>query len=438
MIIFSNIKKLYDGTSATGSAVQEGVDVWVDEGKIAAVKPHQAEPDLNVRRVDCSSLTATPGLVDCHSHVTVLGIHDEDLATMNGPAGLVYTERILYATLVHGGVTTVRDVGGATHVVKRLVEEGVIIGPRLKIAICMLSTTGGHADFRGTDRCHDTMSRLWPAGPGRPSSIVDGPWDCRKRVREIAACGGDLVKICTSPGVVSPSDKLENRDFTQAEIEAICDEAAGRGMMVAAHAHSRQGIELAIDCGVHDIQHISFLNEALAEKAYAKGCTVTPTSWINYELPKAENLSPFVAEKVRQVTEAHAESVRIAQASGLNMITGTDPILPRMHGRNYMEMVSLIRDGLPPLAAWYSGTGLAAERIGQNDTGKLVPGYRADILFSRGDVIADPHLFDQGALAEVIKDGIGYRGYLNGVPQKTFRSGVDDLLAFGNQPQPDN
>ena len=435
MIIFSNIKKLYDGTSGTDAAVHEGVDVWVEGGKVEAVKPHRADPSPghDVRRVDCSSLTATPGLVDCHGHVTVLGIHDEDLAAMNGPAGLLYTERILYATLVHGGVTTVRDVGGATHVVKRLVEEGLIIGPRLKIAICMLSTTGGHADFRGTDRCHDTVSRLWPSGPGRPSSIVDGPWDCRKRVREIAACGGDLVKICTSPGVVSPSDKLEHRDFTKAEIEAICDEAAGRGMMVAAHAHSRQGIELAIDCGVHDIQHISFLNEPLAEKAYAKGCTVTPTSWINYELPKVDDLSPFVAEKVRQVTQAHSDAVRIAQASGLNMITGTDPILPHMHGRNYMEMVSLIKDGVPSLAAWHSGTGLAAERIGQDDTGKLVPGRRADILFSRGDVIAEPDLFDQGALVEVVKDGIGYRGYLDGVPQKTFRSGVDDLLV-GKRP----
>ncbi len=439
MIVFSNVRKLYDGTSNTVAAVHERVDVWVDGGKIEAVKPHEAPSSHghNVRHVDCSVLTATPGLIDCHSHVTVLGIRDEDLAAMNGPAGLLYTERILYATLAQGGVTTVRDVGGATHVVKRLVDEDLIIGPRLKIAICMLSTTGGHADFRGTDRCHETVSRLWPAGPGRPSSIVDGPWECRKRVREIAACGGDLVKICTSPGVVSPSDKLEHRDFTQAEIEAICDEAAGRGMMVAAHAHSRRGIELAIDCGVHDIQHISFLDETLAEKAYAKGCTVTPTSWINYELPQVKGLSPFVAEKAQRVAQAHAEAVRIAQASGLNMVTGTDPILPHMHGRNYMEMVSLIKDGLPTLAAWHSGTGLAAERIGQHDAGKLLPGYRADILFSQGDVIAHPHLFNQGALVEVVKDGIGYRGYLSGIPQKTFSSGVNDLLVGPCSEQPD-
>ncbi len=430
MIVLSNIKKLYDGTSNTAAAVHEGVDVWIEEATIAAVKPHESRPSHgpDVRRVDCSSFTVTPGLIDCHSHVTVLGVRDEDLATMNGPASLLHTERILYATLVHGGVTTVRDVGGATHTVKRLVDDGLLIGPRLKIAICMLSTTGGHADFRGTDRCHETVSRLWPPGPGRPSSIVDGPWDCRKRVREIAACGGDLVKICTSPGVVSPSDKLENRDFTQPEIEAICDEAAGRGMPVAAHAHSRQGIELAITCGVRDIQHISFMDETLAEKAYAKGCTVTPTSWITHELPRVDGVSDFVAGKIRQVVQAHAEAVRIAHAGGLRMITGTDPILPRMHGRNYMEMVSLIQDGLDSLSAWYSGTGLAAECIGQDDAGKLLPGYRADFLLSRGDVIAQPDLFDRGALAEVVKDGVGYRGCLPGVPQRTFRSGVHDLL----------
>ena len=430
MIVLSNIKKLYDGTSNTAAAIHEGVDVWVEGPTVEAVKPHEPRPSHgpDVRRVDCSSFIVTPGLVDCHSHVTVLGVRDADLATMNGPSGLLYTERILYATLVHGGVTTVRDVGGATHMVKQLVDDGLLIGPRLKIAICMLSTTGGHADFRGVDRCHETVSRLWPPGPGRPSSIVDGPWNCRKRVREIAACGGDLVKICTSPGVVSPSDALENRDFTQAEIEAICDEAAGRGMPVAAHAHSRSGIALAIECGVRDIQHISFMDETLAEKAYAKGCTVTPTSWINHELPQAEGLSDFVAEKVRQVVQAHAEAVRIASASGLHIIAGTDPILPRMHGRNYMEIVSLIQDGLDPLSAWQSGTGLAAERIGQHDSGKVLPGYRADLLLSRSDVIAHPDLFDRGALAEVVKDGIGYRGVLNDLPQRTFRSGVQGLF----------
>ncbi|MDT7042437.1 amidohydrolase family protein [Candidatus Nitronereus thalassa] len=430
MIIFSNIQKLYDGTSASTQAIHEGVDLWMDEGKVHALKPHdsQGPNGSDIRRVDCSSYIVTPGLIDCHSHVTVVGIRHEDMDTMNTQAGLLYTEKILFTTLVNGGVTTVRDVGGATHFVKRMVDEGMIIGPRMKIAICMLSTTGGHADFRGTDRCHAAVSRLWPPGPGQPSNIVDGPWDCRKRVREIAACGGDLVKICTSPGVISPSDHLEHRDFTQAEVEAICDEAAGRGLMVAAHAHSKSGIRLAIDCGVQDIQHISFMDQDLAERAFAKGCTVTPTSWISRSLSGAEGMSPFVMEKVQQVAAVHAEAVRIAHVSGLKMLTGTDPILPNMHGRNYMEIVSLMEDGLSSLSAWYAGTGLAAERIGQEDTGSIVPGKRADLLFCCHDVINKPALFDQNALVEVVKDGVGYRGAISEIPQRTFGTTVCDSL----------
>jgi imidazolonepropionase-like amidohydrolase len=403
----------------------------MDQGKVQALKPHnpQGPTGSDIQRVDCSSYTVTPGLIDCHSHVTVVGIRHEDMDTMNTQAGLLYTEKILYTTLVNGGVTTVRDVGGATHFVKRMVDEGMIIGPRLKIAICMLSTTGGHADFRGPDRCHSAVSRLWPPGPGQPSNIVDGPWDCRKRVREIAACGGDLIKICTSPGVISPSDQLEHRDFSQAEVDAICDEAAGRGLMVAAHAHSKSGIRLAIDCGVQDIQHISFMDQELAERAYAKGCTVTPTSWISRSLSDAEGMSAFVMEKVQQVAAVHAEAVRIAHASGLKMLTGTDPILPNMHGRNYMEIVSLMEDGLSSLSAWYSGTGLAAERIGQDDTGRVVPGKRADLLLCRHDVIDEPSLFDQGALVEVIKDGVGYRGAVPEIPQRTFGTTVKESLA---------
>ena len=430
MIILSNIQKLYDGTSATQDAIHEHVDVRIEEGKIEAVQPHhpQRPKGADITRIDCSSYTVTPGLIDCHGHVTIFGVNRDDMERMNGPEGLIYAERILYTSLVNGGVTTIRDVGGATHVLKRLIDQGVMIGPRLKIAICMLSTTGGHADFLGPDRCCGQVSVLWPPGPGRPSSVVDGPWACRKRVREIAACGGDLVKICASPGVVSPSDKLEHRDFTAAEIEAICEEAAARGMYVAAHAHSQNGIALAIKHGVKDIQHISFMDEELAEKAYVKGCTVTPTSWVGQELVKEDNLSEFVKQKVQQVAEAHSHAVQVAFQSGLKMLGGTDPILPGMHGRNYMELVSLMNDGVPALSAWHGMTGLAGELVGDNGEGKIAKGNPADILVCQGDVVERPEIFEENALIEVIKDGVAYRGGLSRFPSNTFAGCVSKAL----------
>ena len=432
MLLLSNIERLYDGTSAESSALSTHVDIAIEGERILSVDPHRPERELGPadRVVDCAGLTVTPGLVDCHGHVTVLGLRESEMAVMNTAAMMLYVEKILYTTLVDGGVTTMRDVGGATDLMKRLVDQGVMIGPRLKIAISMLSSTGGHADFRGPDRCHAELSRLWPEGPGRPSSIVDGPWECRKRVREVIACGADVIKVCASPGVASPSDHLEHRDFSPEEVAAITEEASARGVRVAAHAHSQAGCELAIENGVHDLQHISYMDERLVELAARRGCTVTPTSWVMYELQEAEGLSDFVMEKVKKVAAVHANAVQSSARGELPILMGTDPVLPGMHGRNYMELHWLMHEGVGTLATWYGSTGLAAREIGATDTGTVVAGQRADLLLGRGDVIAKPELFDQGALLEVIKDGVGHRGH-PGIPQRTFASTVRE-----NLPQP--
>ena len=87
-----------------------------------------------------------------------------------------------------------------------------------------------------------------------------------------------------------------------------------------------------------------------------------------------------------------------------------------------------MHDGLSALSAWYAGTGLAAERIGQHDAGVLTPGKRADLLLCSSDVVDSPALFEQGVLVEVIKDGVGYRGAIPEIPQRTFHSTVRDSL----------
>ena len=242
MLILSNIKTLYDGTSGDAASLHRGVDLFIDGAVIAERKPH--DPALSVgdahTRVDCSEFTVTPGLIDCHGHITVMGLRERDMKLANSHESLIYVEKILHRTLVEGGVTTLRDVGGATHRMKRLVDAGVLIGPRLKIAICMLSTTGGHADFRGPDRCHATINKLWDAGPGRPSNIVDGPWECRKRVREIAACGADSDQAVHEPRRRFPlRSSRAPRLHGGGGARRSARKPSARGLRVAAHAHSQ-------------------------------------------------------------------------------------------------------------------------------------------------------------------------------------------------------
>jgi imidazolonepropionase-like amidohydrolase len=256
---------------------------------------------------------------------------------------------------------------------------------------------------------------------------VDGPWECRKRVRELAACGADLIKVCTSPGVASPGDKLEHREFAPEELAAICDEAAARGLRVAAHAHSASGIELALRHGVHDVQHVSFLDARLVDLAHQQGATVTPTSWTLAELARARGMPPQVMEKVKQVNEHHSTAVQHALAGELPILMGTDAVWPGMHGRNYLELVHLMRDGLPALRAWHGATGLAAREIGALDTGTLASGQRADLLIASEDVLEHPGRLEHGALLEVLQDGLGHRG-LAGVPQRAYAQASREAL----------
>ncbi|MEE2742992.1 MAG: amidohydrolase family protein [Bdellovibrionota bacterium] len=434
MYILSNIKKLYDGKSSNKESIKSNIDIIIENGLIKEVRPHQKNESNEFTIIDCSDLVITPGLVDCHAHITIAGIGKKDIDLMNSQSGLLYVEKILYTTLVNGGVTTARDIGGATDFIKRMINQNMMIGPRLKIAIAMLSSTGGHADFRGPDRCHAELSNLFKEAPGRPSSVVDSPWDCRKRVRELAACGADLIKICTSPGVASPSDKLEHREFTADEIEAICDEAQARGLIVAAHAHSRSGIELAITHGVKDIQHISFMDEKMAELAAKNNCTVTPTSWVIQHLQEMPNLTDFVKQKAAEVFKHHKVAVQAAHKAGLKILAGTDAIVPEMHGRNYKEIQSLIYEDIPTLTAWHGMTGLGAKEIGQEDTGTIEEGQRADLLIANQDVISSPDLFEKEALLEVIKDGEGYRNHFKEIPQRTFSSGLQQILENEDRP----
>ncbi len=429
MLILSNVAKLYDGTSAAKGAVHEGVDLFLEDGRIRDRKPHDSPLAAGDQHqvVDCTGQTVVPGIVDAHGHVTVLGLTAGDREKTNSPAELLYVEKILYATLVDGGVhhDARRRRGDASHEAPRgrgrhdrpsaegrdlhAVDDGRPRRlPRTRSLPC-----------GGVERCGRRPQAVRPASSTVPGSA--GSACVRSRHR-----GADLIKLCTSPGVASPGDKLEHRDFTAEEIRAICDEAEARGLRVAAHAHSQSGIRLAIENGVHDIQHISYMDEELVEMAYVRGCTVTPTSWVVNALPSAEGLSDFVMEKARQVAEVHQRAVAFARSGGLKILAGTDPVLPGMHGRNYMEIVHLVRDGLDPLQAWYGATGLAAEEIGQTDTGTLKPGQRADLLVCDRDVIADPEA------ARSRRDHRGREGR-RGVPRRDRRNSPANVRVDGTK-----
>src|SRR5436190_714729 len=80
-------------------------------------------------------------------------------------------------------------------VIKEAVQSGLIAGPRMQISITMISQTGGHADEWMP--CGAAVPSFFIPYPGMPHSIVDGPEEMRKKVREMIRDGADVIKVAT-------------------------------------------------------------------------------------------------------------------------------------------------------------------------------------------------------------------------------------------------
>src|SRR5919204_4844622 len=150
------------------------------------------------------------------------------------------------------GITTVRDASGADLGLKRAIEDGVLVGPRMQISVNMLGMTGGHNDAWLPS---GGMSPWGLAYPGMPDGICDGVDAARAKVREMIRAGADVIKIASSGGYLSPSDDPELPHFSQDEVDAIVSTAADLGRWVMSHAHGPEGIKRAVRAGVRSIEH---------------------------------------------------------------------------------------------------------------------------------------------------------------------------------------
>ncbi|HWD04917.1 MAG TPA: amidohydrolase family protein [Amycolatopsis sp.] len=387
---------VFDGT---GSAPAEA-DVVVENGRIVDVGTG-LDGD---RGVDCTGATLLPGLFDCHVHVTVseLGL----LQRVQKPFSYQFYEaaRNLWTTLKLG-ITTVRDAAGADLGIKQAVADGLIPGPRLQIAISLISPTGGHGDgWLPSGHCVP----LSLPHPGRPDSTADGPDEMRRVARTLLRAGADVLKVCTTGGVLSPRDDPRHSQFTLEELDVLVTEAQLQGRTVMAHAQGAEGIKSAVRAGIRSIEHGIYLDDEAIELMLARGTWLVPTLVAPVNVIRAADagvsLPDVVVQKAKEVAEVHADSVRRAVAAGVRIAMGTDSGVGP-HGTNLEELQLMHECGMTPADVLAAATSSSARLLGlDGELGRLAPGHRADVVVVSGDP------YDFGALAanvrEVWQDGV--------------------------------
>lgn len=407
---------VFDGTGS----MPIRADVAVAGGRIVAVGPNLS----GEVEVDVTGSTLLPGLIDTHVHLTM-----SDLDTMVGlqrPFSYAFYQAInnMAATL-DCGITTVRDAGGADLGIQQAVDDGLIEGPRMQIAISMISQTGGHSDGwmpSGFSVGHHI------AHPGRPSGLVDGPEEMRRKVRELVRAGAQVIKVCTSGGVLSPRDDPRHAHFRADELAVLVAEATAAGCEVMAHAQSTDGIKNAVRAGIRSIEHGIYLDSEAISMMIDAGTWLVPTlvapQAVLNAVDAGANIPAESVRKAREIIKAHADSFSRAVAAGVKVAMGTDTGVGP-HGSNLDELPLMEAGGMTPQQVLAATTSSAAELLGLSDEiGTLAVGKRADLVIISGNPFDLSAL--KGNIAAVYKDGVRVRGYA-GSRRSAKRPGLEPI-----------
>jgi imidazolonepropionase-like amidohydrolase len=377
--------RVFDGT---GAAPRLGASVTIEAGRITRVGASGDAVPEGARVVDVDGRTVLPGLIDAHVH---LAGAEPQRAEGAEPILAGTPPHFLQSRLrdyLRSGVTTLRDVGSQglqPQEARQAMRYGAFRGPRLLTCAKIISATAPGGRFYGT------MYRE-----------ADGVDDVRRAVREQIRMGADFIKVMTTG---ARSNELEDpgpTQFTDAEFDALVDEAHRLGFRVAAHAEGLDGTQAAIDRGMDTIEHGMYLNQRpdLLERMAANGQTLVPTLSGYYWMAgfAGDVVAPEAADPHSELTAPLAElalynlaqggaSMRAAAAAGVEIALGTDG------GETAVELLRMVHHGLDVRAALVAATGAAARALGIADqVGTVEPGRLADLVVVDGDPLAEPEL----------------------------------------------
>jgi imidazolonepropionase-like amidohydrolase len=399
--------RLIDGTGRP--PVDDAVLVVDDVGIIVHAGPAATAPPADgARTVDLGGRTLLPGFIDTHVHLSMDSADGPYHRVANDPAVLAFETADRIRRTLDAGVTTARDLGGLSAGYRVAVERGLIAGPRLHVAVKVISHTGGHGDFHLPGGAIHTHTEAM-------SEIADGVDEVRRATRRILRSGADVVKICTTGGMGSPHDAPEDEGLRIDEVRAIADELERHGgIPLAAHAQGTAGIHAAVLGGVTSVEHGYGVDDEAIDMMGERGTFLVPTLSTVFMAIDRDRMAPYHYAKKTRWTGITKVNVAHAIDRGVRIALGTDSGVGP-HGQNLRELGWMVELGMDPMDAIVAGTRTAAELLGIADTvGTLEPGRLADLVVTDVDPLTriadlgDPdNVLVVAQAGRVAKDTIG-------------------------------
>jgi len=413
-ILFTDVR-VFDGTSDTLSAP---TNVLV-RGNVIAEIGEDAEataPDGVV--IDGRGRTLMPGMIDNHVHMMFNSLSP---AQMSDPdMGL---EKVMQLSagqaraMLLRGFTSVRDVGGPSFELKRLIDSGRLMGPRIWPSGPMISQTSGHADLRLPDEPSRRFTGKVPRAEQVWASVIaDGRAEVLTAVRENLRLGASQIKIAAGGGTSSEYDPLDVTQYTLDEMQAAVDAASDWNTYVTVHAYHPKSVRRAIEAGVKVIEHGNLLDEDTLKLMAEKGI------WLSGQMlvDSTEAMDPKRREKRKPVIEGQRIVWPMAKRLGVKLAWGTDflfePDLNEQQNayllrlKPYFTAAELLRLATRDNAALLALSGPRTPYQGR--LGVVEVGALADLILVNGNPLAEIDLIgDPGRnFAVIMKDGTIVKG----------------------------
>jgi imidazolonepropionase-like amidohydrolase len=375
---------------------------------------------IKVQRIRGGGRTLMPGLIDNHWHTTLA--RPSPTESIEGDPG--YTNLLAgaeaQATLMRG-FTAVRDLGGPSFGLKRAIDEGLVVGPRVYPSGAIITITGGHGDFRSPSELPRQLGgRLSRMETINGSMVADSPDEVRVRVREQLLLGASQIKLTAGGGVASPHSPLDVSTFTEDELRAAVQAAENWGTYVTVHAYTPIAMQRAIAAGVKVIEHGHLMDEATAKLMAEKGI------WLSFQPFTDDGFAPPLAPanmlRLRQVWTGTEQTVALAKKYKIKMAFGTDILF---------SAAGATRQGaeLAKMHKWYSAPELLRMATGANadllklsgprdpypgKLGVVEEGALADLLLVNGDPLTNIKLIEDPAknFVVIMKDGKIFKNLL--------------------------
>jgi imidazolonepropionase-like amidohydrolase len=366
--------------------------ITIVDGLIEDVGAHvQAQPGDLVHRL--GGATVLPGLIDSHCHLIYRDVADPyDIELRRSLAEATIDAVYNAGQLLRSGFTTVRDVGSRGNIgvtLRRAVEAGDVLGPRIQAAGQIISAPGGLGDFQPSHMFdgHTYHSAL--------AVQIVGPDQARAVVRRQLKDGADWIKVGVSGTGFNPLCPAERNGLSDSEFEAVIDEARGQGVPVAAHAESAHSVEIAARLGADTIEHGIYIDDRSLEFMVSNNVTLSPTlSMYRAFVTRGESMGipASIVDGHRRTHEHHAKSVQRAFEAGVRIVAGGDAGLRHFPQGSCAEEAASYVDliGMSPREALKTLTVNPAQLMGlAGEVGSIGVGMRADLLAVIGDPLRD-------------------------------------------------